>query len=817
MLRASSICTFFIIKLLSTFGFAYSFLPTPTQLQIDYQCAKMKLTHCSQPSNSTTFNAALDNCKMVLHTQQCELLEKADKENANKLKHCEPEQFCRDSLARSYFSLKGCANGYWSGTKELVMDLVNAINNRVEFLKACDKSISCKRELIKDHPSYASLSDEKLNEFNATYLESAAERVRSIKATNERLNQPSLSLRERAEKAEQMERQREVQIKDPPINPMHESALIKAAEDWIRAQGVKFECYNVEMQAEMICYGVSQILDPTAAVGAVAKSPKIAKLFKSYREAKKSSANVLSPEALPIAETARRAESSAVSQQRVIGSAVAHNSTLDKDAIKKQLLHAEYSTEEQNQLWIKSAAAPRSPKVKFVDVENSKLKTLNDSLKDKDLVTSITNMHKQLTTDEFEKLATKYPNLKFSPYSDYKSIRYAIEGDFPAGFEKDLNQAFAAAQNKFENWVSKNKLVMDGERPETWFKMGIGEVADEASMASRFSREKTSSNKAFNYNSPAVKAELTRKLNDTESLRKSVLADLGNSKLVEETPLGNATLTTEAFEILRKSESASEVSAKMKARFGLEEFSEITAQKMLNYSKSVDQFTPSLRIAKREVASLETAVHGGFSVDFVGMGAHNLYGTAAALAGKSNLAGGLVDARKAEKEVTSLFSERRQTVREISEGTVRNKLNTVCSGDDCVGIAKAPMTQTEKQKMIDNFANLGDGSNVRVAFIPPKIANPEARSQLASHGEGVEKFLRNRLEGKIDQRKLKGILFAVDMKTTDVGQGPVSLMTGTPSATKLSAKEKQVIDQAFRAAVSDLNKSLEYKSGYEPK
>lgn len=795
---------------MSTFGFAYSFLPTPTQLQIDYQCAKMKLTKCSQSNNPTTFKAALDNCKIVLHSQQCDLLTKEDKENANKLKHCEPEQFCRDSLVRSYFSLKGCANGYWSGTKELVMDLVNAINNRVEFLKACDKSISCKRDLIKDHPSYASLSDEKLNEFNATYLESAAERVRSIKATSERLNQPSLSLRERAEKVEQMERQREVHQKDPPINPIHESALIKAAEDWIRAQGVKFECYNVETQAEMICYGVSQILDPTAAVGTVAKLPKIAKVFKSYREAKKSSADVH-----PIAETARGAESSALSQQRVIGSAVDHNSILDKGTIKKQLLNAEYSTEEQNLLWIKSAAAPRSPKVKFVEVENSKLKNLNDSLKDKDLVTSITNMHKQLTTDEFKKLAIKYPNLRFSPYSDYKSVRYAIEGDFPADFEKDLNQAFSTAQKKFESWVSKNKLVNVGERPEFWFKMGIGELADEASMASRYARGETSSNKGFNFDSPKVKAELTRKLNDTENLRKSVLTDLGNSKLVQKSPHGDYILTPEAFEILRKSESATEVSAKMKARFSLDEFSEITAQKMLNYSKSVDQFSPSLHIAKREVASLETAVHGGFSVDFVGMGAHNLYGTAVALAGKSDLAGGLVDARKAEKEVTSLFSDRRQTVREVSEGTIRNKLDTVCSGDDCVGIAKAPMTQTEKQKIIDNFANLGDGSNVRVAFIPPKIANPEARSQLASHGEGVEKFLRNRLEGEIDQRKLKGILFAVDMKTTNVGQGHVSLMTGTPSAMTLSAQEKKAIDRAFRAAVADLNKSLKEKKGYE--
>ncbi|MBK9321983.1 MAG: hypothetical protein IPM97_03320 [Bdellovibrionaceae bacterium] len=47
------------------------------------------------------------------------------------------------------------------------------------------------------------------------------------------------------------------------------------------------------------------------------------------------------------------------------------------------------------------------------------------------------------------------------------------------------------------------------------------------------------------------------------------------------------------------------------------------------------------------------------------------------------------------------------------------------------------------------------------------------------------------------------------MKTTDVGQGPVSLMTGTPSATKLSAKENKsltkLLEQQFPTLLKVLN------------
>ncbi len=508
------------------------------------------------------------------------------------------------------------------------------------------------------------------------------------------------------------------------------------------------------------------------------------------------------------------------SAERRIGSQVSYNSTLERHAVKEQLLHAQYTTEQQNLKWIETATASK-PSVagtrKFIEIENSQLKFLNDSLKDKDLVTSLTNMHKHLTMEEFEILKKKYPGLKFSPYSDFKSLRFAVDGPIPPGFEKDLNQAFARIQSKYKEWALKNNLVRESDQSETWFKMGTGGLADEASSAARFARGEQTVSLGFNFNSPEVKAALTKQLETTDSKRQQLMKQLGEGPLTQKIDDKISTLKPELFEILRKSTDAKDAAVKIEKRFGLKNFSEDVAGGMLDYARSVDQFSPSLYIGKREVASLDAAQHGGFSIDFVGMGAHNLYGTAAAMAGKSDVNAALVSVRKAEGEVTSLFQERRELVKEVSEGSMGKKLETICSGDDCVGITKAPLTVEDKQRLINNLANRSDGASLRIAFIEAGIENTEARSQIATHGESIEKNLRNQLEGLIEPQRLKGLLFAVDMQSKSIGTGASSLMLGTSGTLKLSDKEKKLINDTFRSAVVEFNKNLVGYPGYKPK
>ena len=62
----------------------------------------------------------------------------------------------------------------------------------------------------------------------------------------------------------------------------------------------------------------------------------------------------------------------------------------------------------------------------FFDVENSQLKLLNDTLKEKNFVTSLTNYHKELTFKKMQELVKKNPGLQMDMYSDFKSSRFAF-------------------------------------------------------------------------------------------------------------------------------------------------------------------------------------------------------------------------------------------------------------------------------------------------------------------------------------------------------------------------------------------------------
>jgi hypothetical protein len=135
-------------------------------------------------------------------------------------------------------------------------------------------------------------------------------------------------------------------------------------------------------------------------------------------------------------------------------------------------------------------------------------------------------------------------------------------------------------------------------------------------------------------------------------------------------------------------------------------------------------------------------------------------------------------------------------------------VKTVCSGDDCIAIAKQILSDSDKQKILQKLSDAGYTSQFRLSFIPDNIPNLAARNQLSVHGESIEKVLRKNLADKMEPAKLQGTIFGVDMKTTELNQGLVKLITANNPNVKLSASERKLISDNFKKAVQQMNEDL---------
>ncbi len=139
-------------------------------------------------------------------------------------------------------------------------------------------------------------------------------------------------------------------------------------------------------------------------------------------------------------------------------------------------------------------------------------------------------------------------------------------------------------------------------------------------------------------------------------------------------------------------------------RYGLTELSSETVRNIQIYSAKVDQFSPDLLIAKREVATLDEAKMGGLSADMVGMGAENLRATGEALAQSKNVTESLAMARQMEQKTTSNFNVQRSDFqRVVAESVGTERMKTICNGDDCVSVAASPLTKLEKDKILQGI------------------------------------------------------------------------------------------------------------------
>lgn len=484
-----------------------------------------------------------------------------------------------------------------------------------------------------------------------------------------------------------------------------------------------------------------------------------------------------------------------------------------RDRFVSAHLNAKFSSPEQNLRWM-SLAQKSGPgdNVFFGDIEFAVLQKINNLTNDKNLATSMTNKHKELTFAALSALQKKYAkDLDIEVYSDFKSARFAFVQNknstrslvgLKSALRKDLGKMFDEINKDFLGLMNAHNINVD-QGAENWFRGGVGPTADEANFAARASRDLGGPNIMRDIDEPGIQANLNAYRLWAESMRTDVLVpDPALAPLIE-----NGFVKDEVLDILKKTPIASEAISRIRAKYHAE-LSEQQIERLSIYNEIIDKFSPGIHVANRQVASLESAEFGGLSADFSGLGAKNRGATAKAIAEGKTLREAIAISRKNEQAVTAWFKESTAAFSEIIN---RYVVSSTSSGDDFVGIAGAAFSDRTKKKLMSDVATLPNPSAQRLSFVSSGV-NPAQRNLVAAHGEAIEKVLRMQLEGVISQEKLRHLVFGIDMKGQAAGEGEVALLIGEGKKANLSKSEQAEIKSAFHNAVRAFNQKPEVDS-----
>lgn len=510
-----------------------------------------------------------------------------------------------------------------------------------------------------------------------------------------------------------------------------------------------------------------------------------------------------------------------------------------RDTLVRQFEPYDPVSDEMRSAWI--ARARSNSADLFFDMENGMLKRLND-LGDKEAITALTNVHKRLVMEGLEGLRARYPQIDFSLYSDFKSMRLAISGDIPPELRSELTAIFNSANEEVselvQQLVARGELSFPaGENPRTWFAGGFGESADQAGIAAREARCRTGEvcipvrdfNSSSTQDIPSVVDNLNQARRSLEESRQTIISRLQTFQ--SNTPLtttrGGVTIpSVDVIEVVRKNmdKSPEEVARLINRRFGIE-VNTSDAQEMIDYMHSLKRFEPGLWTNSRQVASLEEASFGGFSADFTGMGSYNLEQVAIDLAqGGEDVQEVLRRLRAGEQTVTSSFNQRKEFFEEISRRAYEQngvEVNVICSGDDCVsyprgdlGISRGQQRSLQESLVREiNSSQTPDG--FRLAFVPP--GTPQAsRSRLAVHGEAIEKAVRKISFGAdaIPFEQSQNLTIAVRMPTS-LGQGQVEILVAGLDRLNLNPEQLAATQTRLRAYVDEaIRNSVEIEGGH---
>jgi hypothetical protein len=628
--------------------------------------------------------------------------------------------------------------------------------------------------------------------------------------------------------------------------------IYTAGEDWVRKKGIQIDCYTPEARFEMACYGAIALFAPDKILKvakAIPQSVKLARLEqlgakarltvtaeraqgadRAYRATKgrqsvraEQMIQAKSPTGSGLQITRKISQpvnvvgKSAIPKKLSLPTSVAVSKEFSpRDRFSDQYVSRNMTTAAENEKWVELANDLNPPSgTRFFDVENSMMKHLNDTTLDKNFVTALTNQHKELIATKMQELVKKYPDVEFIPYSDFKSVRYALKPKPPAtslpyGIDAEIGKAFELSNQEFITILKNKKLVPKGEDPSWWFRAGWGDTADQATFATRYSRTAPSTNQMRRFTDADLRESQNTTLKYTEAYRQNVQSSLGKTSLLEESSVpGKMIPRAEVFDALRKTQTPEELISFLKKTTG-QQLTPSQAKVLRTYGNMTDEFSPGIHIIQREQAILDKNT-GGITFDLVGAGSENAQATAKALAKATDVESAVRESRVGEKSVTENLARRKNEVKNaVAPILEKYKINArfISSGDDMALIPEKALSDVIKKEIAQALAKTENPSSIRMSSVGQGIPTTTDRMVMATQGESVEKATRKYLQGQLPREILDKTVVSVQMEGKSVGSGNVRLVLGEGQS--LTAVQRAAFQEAFKKAVQSL------KANYVP-
>ena len=473
----------------------------------------------------------------------------------------------------------------------------------------------------------------------------------------------------------------------------------------------------------------------------------------------------------------------------------------DRRELTDRYLNRNFSTPAQNRRWLEIAEnTPPGTSARFLEIENASMKILNDTTLDKNFVTALTNKHKEMITDAIKDLQRRYPNVEFSIYSDFKSVRYAIRPkppatSLPAALEADIASAFARANNEFSSFLRERNISPQGRPPNEWFRAGYAETADEATSAARYAR-RLDNNAMARFNDEGVQTRLEADRvsvqNDQRTLESTLQADL-----LEPVSEGSARMIPrrEIFDGVRKTSTDDELVRFIQASTG-RRVTTAQAADIRRYVDGVDNFSPSINVIDRQVASLADSDHGGFSIDFAGLGSFNGQATARAIAESGNLRSAIQASRQGERGVTAAFRERIESVQEGIQAVLRIhniQAEIMISGDDMVVRPSRAIPESVRAEIAAELARKVEPSSIRLSHVGDDVVDGNERMLMATLGENCEKKIRRRVREVLGPQRVDNMMMMVEVSGQGVSSFSGNLVLSSDRRSSISASDRSQV------------------------
>lgn len=740
-------------------------------------------------------------CEINRATYNCKKFEKEKPLEAWKYSQCSYEKMCFDNNVDFLDSAAACVVGATAFAVDLAQlgklylsGVATRITQNNEWLKECDKSLECKKKLASSQPSTAYLlepgKEQELKKVKVAYLMSRKMEYDSVRV--QLMIRGSIS-KEQYYKEIGWQVPPESKLSQlPPTQVVSLNSIWETIKAKVDSEVSEVNCYVPFEKTRFKCQILSDVLSGMA----------LEKSFVS-RFAKVKSVS-----------SAAVKESAEVIERRLSGQLkrIAGSSEPKKEFVAA-FAQKNLTTKAENEAWLEAISNPSAGQRNFT-IENSNLKNMNDKIfKDEEYVTALTNAYKEMQYSKLKilekQLQQKNPYFKFQTFSDYKSVRMVYEDIPSVDITSLLRKVTEEANSEFANFTIKNKLVREADGPATWFKASVNTTDDLTNLTAKYARTSPSGSMFVDgVSDTGFKNWVQKEFTDGKQLRSDLVNSFKDTALVTSKNLGEANLSRDAFEILRKNRGSPDVGkALIEQKFGLTSIPDKTFAKLTEYFEKVDSFSPGLRNTERQFATLSEAPHGGVSIDMIGLGADHLQVTSAEAFAKSRSVDELLlNSRSSEIQLTEKIQQRKNEIEsKFKSITGDPQAKVICSGDGCKAfLINREITEAEAKKFADVVTEGGEQGRLRFSEVK-KLESREYQDLVAKQGEDLEKSLRSSLNGKVDPKRLDGINFSVLIKAVKPGEGTAKLHISEASGFKLSAQEKKIIEESYQNSLRNSN------------